>query len=144
MKKIKNYNLILTIFFVALNGCSSLKKELILTQNKGGYTVKVVKTNSKTNTNNLKITGKVFDLANGNTLSNAELHIGCYKIKTSSQGEYTFETTNFNNNLFYMEAIFIGYKTIQTDFINLTNKNEIHIDFFLSEDDRPLINCEGQ
>ncbi|MFV5687488.1 hypothetical protein ACM55M_02545 [Flavobacterium sp. ZT3R25] len=121
-----------------------MEKILIPTYNKGGYKIKIIEINSKTNPINLKITGKVFDATNGKILSNAQLVIGCFKIQNSSQGEYTFKTNNLKNDFFYIEAIFTGYKTIQTDFIDLTNKNEIQIDFYLAEDDRPFINCEDK
>lgn len=92
----------------------------------------------------LQITGKVYDIKNNEPLSNVRLSIGCIKIQNSSNGEYSFVIkSNLKDNLLFIEAISIGYKTIQTSLINIVDKNEINIDFYLSEDDRPFINCEG-
>lgn len=134
--------LIFLTYILLLIGCSSPKESLIPTYNKGGYKIKAIKFEPK-NTD-LIISGKVYDVESRKPLGNVQLSIGCIKIQNSHNGEYTFITKNyFEDNHLFIEAISIGYRTIQTNFISINNKNEINIDFYLSEDDRPFINCEG-
>jgi len=71
------------------------------------------------------------------------LTIGCYKVQTLTDGKYSFKIKSSNyTNTYFVKAISLGYKTIETAFFPL-NKNSINIDFYLAEDERPFINCEG-
>lgn len=140
----RKYNFVLILLITLIAGCASEKKQLLPTNNKGGYFIKSHKTTSNDVSNILKISGRVFDVKTGNLISNAQLTLGCYKTTTSDKGEFSFRIDNVPNyNSIYIEANFIGYKSILTDFINTTNIEEIQIDFYLVQDDRPLINCEG-
>lgn len=120
-------------------GCSSIKNELIPKYNKGGYKINIIKT--KTNSDQVIIKGKVFDFETGIPISDAQVTFGCIKIKTSSQGEYSFKTKNSTYNHYFIEVIYFGYKSILTNYLDLTDKNERKIDFYLIQDDRPLIDC---
>ncbi len=132
--------IIITFSYLSIiTSCSSIEKRLIPTYNKGGYHIKMLKTNL--NDSNI-IVGKVFDFTNGKPLSHSEVIIGCLKSKTSSDGKYSFKRNKLSDT-FFMKTSSIGYKTIETDFINLNKKSKMRIDFYLIEDDRPLINCEG-
>ena len=142
MKK-HNYILLFFTCLVVLGGCSSFKKELISTNNKGGYKVYTIKSKAKINSEDVTIFGEVFDVETGLPISPVQLTFGCSKIQASSKGEYSFKTKNFKDDYFFIEVISVGYKTIVTNFLDLTNKNEVKIDFYLVQDDRPLINCEG-
>ena len=139
MKKI-NLSLILFAFVMILNGCSSTKNKLIPTANKGGYKVNVIKTKTN-NSDEVIIKGTVFDVETGIPISNAQVTLGCVKIQTSSQGEYSFKTKNSTYNHYFLEVIYFSYKPIITDYLDLTDKNERIIDFYLILDDRPLIDC---
>jgi hypothetical protein len=142
MKK-HNYILLFFTCLFVLGGCSSFKKELISTNNKGGYKVYTIKSKAKINSEDVTIFGEVFDVETGLPISPVQLTFGCSKIQASSKGEYSFKTKNFKDDYFFIEVISVGYKTIVTNFLDLTNKNEVKIDFYLVQDDRPLINCEG-
>ena len=134
--------LLLLLFLFLLIGCSSTKESLTPTHNKGGYKIKAVKFEPK-NTD-LKISGTVYDVNGNKPLTHVELSIGCSKIQNSANGEYNFIIKNhLENNPLFIEAISIGYQTVRTNFISIVKKNNINIDFYLSEDDRPFINCEG-
>lgn len=140
MKKV-NLNLILLVFVLILGGCSSIKNKLIPTANYGGYMVHVTKTKTN-NSDEVIIKGRVFDVETGKPISPPViLTIGCLKIQASPQGEYSFKTKNFKYDYFFIEVVSIGYKSIITNYLDLTNKNEIIIDFYLAQDDRPLIEC---
>ena len=139
MKKI-NLNLILLVFVLIFGGCSSIKNKLIPTANKGGYKVNVIKTKTN-NSDEVIIKGTVFDVETGIPISDAQVTLGCVKILTSNQGKYSFKTKNSTYNHYFLEVIYLSYKSILTDYLDLTNKNEVKIDFYLAQDDRPLIEC---
>ncbi|WP_127337712.1 hypothetical protein [Flavobacterium cupreum] len=150
----KKYNciLLICICFLFFNGCVAVKSNLNPTNNKGGYKVAVIKKKIKQNPNELMIKGRVFDVKTGSTLnSETRLDIACSKIPASSKGEYTYKLTVVERNkfklskedYFFIEAISLGYKTIRTDYLEFDDVNEVQIDFYLEEEDRPLINCEG-
>jgi hypothetical protein len=134
-----NKKIIIFGYLSILISCSSVEKKLIPTYNKGGYQVNIL----KTNLNDTSIEGKIFNFANGKPISHSEVIIGCLKYKTSSNGEYSFKLNNLSDT-FFIKASSIGYKTVETNFINLNKKGKMRIDFYLIEDDRPLINCEGK
>lgn len=140
MKK-HNYILLFFICLFVLGGCSSIKKELISTYNKGGYKIYTIKAKAKINSEDVIIFGKVFDVETGLPISPVQLTFGCSKIQVSSNGEYFFKTKNFKDDYFFIEVISVGYKTIVTNFLDLTNKNEVKIDFYLAVEDRPIIDC---
>lgn len=140
MKK-QNYILVFFTYLFVLSGCSCVKNEIIPTYNKGGYKINIIK--SKINSDEVIIKGKVFDVETGIPISDAQVTLGCIKIKTSSQGEYSFKTKNSTYDHYFIEVIYFGYKSILTNYLDLTDKNERIIDFYLVQDDRPLINCEG-
>lgn len=141
MKKF-NRILLLSAYLFVLGGCSSIKNELIPTANKGGYKVNVIRVKSKINSDEVTIKGTVFDVKTGRPISPPVLlTVGCLKIQTSSQGEYSFKTQNFKDDYFFIEVISVGYRTIETNFIDIYNKSEVKIDFYLAEDNRPFIDC---
>jgi hypothetical protein len=53
----------------------------------------------------------------------------------------TFLKLKTSRIIFFIEVISVGYRTIETDCIDIYNKNEVKIDFYLAEDDRPFIYC---
>jgi hypothetical protein len=142
MKKQTTISLLLTCLLV-LASCSSVKNNLLPTYNTGGYKIISSKEKSTPNSNELIISGKVYDIKTGKPINNTTLLVSCLKIQVSSKGEYTIKTENSTYPYYFIEVVSLGYKTIQTNFIDLKNKNEITINFYLTEDDRPLINCEG-
>ena len=135
-------NLVLVTLLMILGGCSLVNNKLIPTANKGGYTMDVIKSKSKTNSDQLIIKGTVFDVNTGAPVKPPViLKVGCLKVEVSSQGNYSFTTKNFKQDYFFIEVISIGNKSIVTNFLDLTNKNELIINFYLAEDDRPLLEC---
>lgn len=142
MKKYIYLSVILTCLSVLVS-CSSLKNELIPTYNAGGYKIINSKEKSTPNSTELIISGKVYDVKTGKPLNNTTLLTSCLKTQVSSKGEYAIKTENSTYSNYFIEVVSLGYKTIQTNFIGLKNKKEITIDFYLTEDDRPLINCAG-
>lgn len=136
--------IVLMLLIILTAGCASTSKHLLPTNNKGGYLINYYQNRLKDKSDFLYISGKVLDVKTSKPISDVQLILGCYKTITSENGEFHFSINNVpNNNSIFIETNFIGYKSILTDFINTTNTNEIQINFYLEEDTRPLINCEG-
>lgn len=143
MKQYTNI-VIFSICSILVISCISIKSEIIPTYNKGGYKINSFKNDIDRNPNDIYIFGRVLDVINKRPISNAQVTFGCLKTQTLSNGEYSFKVKESNSTNSYIESISIGYKTIETDFLDFSNNNTINIDFFLIEDDRPLINCIGK
>lgn len=133
-----------SIYVFMMISCTSLKHDIIPTYNKGGYKINTFKNDTNRSFDDIYIYGRVLDVLSKKPISNAQLTFGCLKTQTSSNGEYSFKGKGSNNTNSYIETLSIGYRMIETEFLNFSNNNTINIDFFLMEDDRPLINCEGK
>ncbi|QOG01888.1 hypothetical protein [Flavobacterium sp. MDT1-60] len=142
----KRYTFILLIVCLfVLAGCSSLKRKLP-TNNKGRYMVIVGKNRSKCENETVNfrgqvfdvvtIRGHVFDLKTRKPLQYAVAEAGCFKFLTTADGEYSFKTRNLEGKSFQIDLAAMYYHTIETDFIDIHNKKEIIIDFYLAEDTR--------
>jgi hypothetical protein len=142
--KLKNMRKILLIIVCSISlSCSNTKSILLPTNNLGGYTI--VKQGS-TELDNLRISiiGKVYDISNKNPISGTVIKMGCYQTITKSDGSYKFELTKGGFDVpVYLSAISIGYKSIETKIFDLVMSSNFEVNFYLSEDDRPLYNCEG-
>lgn len=153
MKKCKTI-LRLLISVLVLVGCSSVKKKLIPTNNDGGYTITISKGKFKIKEETIEmlksaegsvtIRGHVFDMKTREPLSNVRLKTGCFEFRTTSLGEYSFRTRNLEGNSFFMEVFALAYRAVETKYINIHNKNEVIIDFYLVQDEKPIIECVGQ
>jgi len=43
----------------------------------------------------------------------------------------------------FLKVITIGYRSIETDFFNFKKENNLKFEFYLTEDNRPIYNCES-
>ncbi|SHM49584.1 carboxypeptidase-like regulatory domain-containing protein [Flavobacterium chilense] len=149
MKKSKS-TLLIIICISIMSSCSSFRRKLG-TNNKGRYIVTVGKNRSKgeNETFNFRgqvfdvvtIRGHVFDLKTRKPLRYAVATAGCFKFITTDNGEYSFKTRNIEGKSFQMDLAAMYYHTIETDFIDIYNKKEIIIDFYLAEDSRSFPDC---
>ncbi|QOG02565.1 hypothetical protein [Flavobacterium sp. MDT1-60] len=152
MKKYKFIVLVFVCLFFMI-GYSFAQTKLIPTNNKGGYTVTIGKgqLNNKQETvevlirdgKSVTIRGHVFDVKTGKPLSNVQLTDGCFKFFTTDEGEYSFRTRNLEGNSFYMRAVVYPFLAVETDYIDIYNKKEVIVDFYLMMDERPLFDCSG-
>ncbi len=110
------------------------QEELNPTRNKGGYTFSKMEVEE-----DLQVSGFVLDLETKEPLTEAFIVDGCFKTKTDSTGHYAMSFKNSDMDL-YLKCSFIGYYPIETKDFNLKN-SALEIDFYLSPDDRPLIDC---
>lgn len=136
----KDSKFLILLFLGVTYCCTSNRGELIPTNNKGGYKIMQSENKKDTKAQEVLIFGKVVDIQTKAPLSNTQVLIGCLKFETTSNGEYLFKIKKSDIKLF-IEVSSIGYKKIQTNFLNFDSKNYFNINFFLSEDDKPLIDC---
>jgi hypothetical protein len=139
MKKYKFILALITLFIIA--GCYSVTGQLLPSSNKGRYSVTLGESEIKSEDKTVTIRGHVFDIKTGKPLNDATVIAGCFKFQTTPQGEYSFRTTNINGPYFYMEAFVYPYRPVDTDIINIYNRKEVIIDFYLAIDDRPMFDC---
>lgn len=152
MKKFK-FIVLVFVFLFLMVGYSFAQVKLIPTNNKGGYTVAFgdgqIKNKEETvdvfirDGSSVTIRGHVYDVKTGEPLSHALLIDGCYKFLTTDEGEYSFRTRNLEGDSFNMEAAAMFYRSVDTNYINIYNKKEVIIDFYLVMDDRPFSECSG-
>jgi len=139
-KEMKKVILLLTTLFVF--SCSSIKRELIPTNNKGGYILTQSENNSENNQKEVLIYGKIVDIKTNEPLSKTQILIGCIKAEASISGEYSVKIIKSDIKQ-YIEVSTVGYKKIKTNFLKLKDETNLKIDFFIEEDDSLLIDCIG-
>lgn len=131
------------LFFITIvltfTRCSSIEKGLIPTYNKGGYKIIPNNTISTNDSDEINISGKIFDVSTGKPIGDAKITAVCVKANVSPAGKYSFKTEKSTYKHFFITANAFGYKTIETNFIDLSNN--IEVNFYLMEDDKPFIHC---
>ncbi len=119
----------------------SCKTNLKPTNNNGGYTISVLKNNSLHNNDSIVIYGYIKEIDQNEPLKGAIIKAGCYSVNVDNDGFYKIrERTEVR---MYITGMWIGYKSVESEFFKSQRGDSIKIDFFLTPDDRPLINCEG-
>jgi len=133
---------IIILLIAELLGCKPIEtKHLKPTFNKGGYVIK------KTNDiflpkDSIIIQGYIKDISAMKSLNFSNVKLGCTSVKSDENGFYIIKAKR-NDDLSFLTCYSIGYRTIETERLILTKYKLININFFMIEDDRPLINCEG-
>lgn len=150
MEKYKFIVLVFVFMFFMME-YSFAQTKLIPTNNKGGYTVTFgegqIKNKQETvdflirDGKSVTIKGHVYDVKAGEPLSNGVLVVGCFKFLTTDEGEYSFRTRNLEGDWFYMEVAAMLYRSVDTGCINIYDKKEVMIDFYLAMNDRPFSEC---
>lgn len=82
-----------------------------------------------------------FNIATNEKIVSAKIEIPCLSTSSNTEGEYYLylkpSNSTFSN---FIKITAVGYKTVETDFFK-TDSSDIEVNFYLSEDDRPLIQC---
>ncbi|TCN60528.1 hypothetical protein D0809_01375 [Flavobacterium circumlabens] len=142
--KINKFIVLMFSCFFFISGGSFAQKKLIPNNNKGGYNLVVSEEKLKNDdAHYVTIRGHVYDLKTEKPLSVAKLIVGCFEFMTTDQGEYSFKTRNQEDEFFYVEVFAFLYRPVETNYINIYNKKEVIIDFYLAEDDRPFLECSA-
>lgn len=140
----KYFIILLFVCILVIAGCSSAKDRLLPTYNNGGYVIETINSNSDSS-NMVTISGRIFDIKTKKPIINfpsLTLKYGCNEAQVSNQGTFSFKVDNSKrDDYFNIRAVGFMYYTIETNFIDTYNKNEIKIDFYLAEYDRPFLDC---
>lgn len=82
-----------------------------------------------------------FNIATNEKIVSAKIEIPCLSTSSNTEGEYYLylkpSNSTFSN---FIKITAVGYKTVETAFFK-TDSSDIEVNFYLSEDDRPLIQC---
>ena len=132
-KLIKNLSLVV----VCISILSCQVKKRLTTYNDSYYTVTVFKNQSNALNNNVTVNLK--DL-NGLPLNNLTYWVktDCKNERIDSASTYSFKVAY---ETFRMEVTGFGYRTIEIKPLNLISKDSVVFDFYLTVDDRPLLEC---
>lgn len=138
MKVAITINFIVLCFVISYQ--SSEKLPIKSTSNKGGYTISVKKNTSLVNKNSITIYGYAKNVDDETPLKGSFIKWGCNLINVDNNGFYKINEKP--SQAAYLSCLWIGFKTVETEFFLLEPGDSINLDFYLSVDDRPLINCE--
>lgn len=125
---------------VVLSCQSKVLTTLKPTYNRGGFALNFYKSKS---ISKAVIVGQVKDVDTKQTIGFATIKVGCLTIQSDSSGRYAI-SEKAPSDISFLTCSFIGYRMIETEHFRLSNGDSLKIDFFLAQDDRPIINCEGQ
>jgi len=120
--------------------CASIHNTLMPTNYKRGYKLVISDTNKDLKTDEVLIFAKDVDLKTNKPLSHTQILIGCLKFETSANGAYSFKIKKSDVKQ-YLEVSSVGYKKIETSFLNFNLNNYFNINFYLAEDDKTLVDC---
>lgn len=137
----KNTIFISITFFIVISCAYQPLSSIKPTYNKGGYTMSI--TNSKKRTeNSIVVRGQFRDVETNNPIKSGWITIGCQKILIDSLGFYHAKENVYDK--VFLTSTAIGYREIETEHFKVQKGDSVNIIFFLTQDDRPLINCEGK
>ena len=134
-KLIKINKYILVLLCATIFSCDVKKK--LPTYNDSFYTVALHKRRTKSNNNNVTINVKAL---NGKPLSNLTYWIkrDCENIRVDNASTYRLKV---DYELLRMEVTGFGYRTIEIKPLKLNPNDSIVFDFYMVQDDRPLLEC---
>lgn len=131
------------IYFTAIVLTTSCHGNLIKpTYNKGGYTFNKFYNKSLYNNESAIIYGHLRELGSSKVVLSARLNMACASLLVDSTGYYQFNG-KVGDEVTFLTCISLGLRTIETEPFKVQRGDSINVNFFLAQDDRPLVNCEG-
>jgi hypothetical protein len=115
------------------------KKDLVLSDNEGGYTLS--SSISSKNDNYIKVYGKVFDVKSKTPIEGSIVKFMCQEALVDSSGMYTLNILRPVNISYYINCSSIGYKTVRTNEIEFDQVGVIELDFYLEEEILTTFDC---
>lgn len=125
---------------IVIISCNPNSRNIKPTYNKGGFTITHFQTEPR---NGAEIFGQVKDFETNEIIRSAIIKLGCLTVQSDETGTYRV-SNGLNSGESFLTCSLIGYRTIETERFKSEKGDSLKIDFFLVQDDRPLINCEGQ
>ena len=144
----KNLTLYYLIMAFISTGCTT-QTNLHSTYNNGRYKYTIYPNKNLEDKNLVSISGSIKDLEKKELLEVSMLEIGCTKT-ISKDGFFDLKLEARGLSIKTTEAIYgqikaisIGYLNIETIPFNFTSGDSLVIDFYMDEDKKLLIHCEG-
>ena len=121
--------------------CNS-SKNLYNTYNKSKYTYEYLENHDpdRAISDSIDVTIELYDATSNKSIVNSIITIGCYKFQGKT-GNATYSVRS-SNDLEQIKISSIGYFSIETLPLH-TNRGNILLKVYLTEDDRIIMNCEG-
>jgi hypothetical protein len=130
----------LTVGIVTIISCQPKALNIRPSYNKGGFTMSHFQAKSK---NSIVVFGQIKDIETNEIIRSAIVKMGCTTVQSDDSGTYKISGESITSKSF-LTCSFIGYRTVETERFKLETGDSLKVDFFLVQDDRPMINCEGQ
>ncbi|MBL7839604.1 MAG: carboxypeptidase regulatory-like domain-containing protein [Cyclobacteriaceae bacterium] len=140
VKALKTTVMLLLLSIITSACESSVTREFESTYNLGGYEITLHHNDSH---KFVKIQGYVRDKFSNEAIEKASIKIGCYNALTDRNGLYSVQLKSGTDKLF-ISCNYIGYREIETKSLAIEPGDDLTVNFFLAEDDRPINNCEGR
>jgi hypothetical protein len=139
MTKMKN--LLLCILITSLfASCKTEQLSLIPTYNKGGYTFKIYKSEHLRTQDSVYIGGSVYDVTTKELLEGAVVEYGC-AYYGDKLGNYGLKTRAYSIG-YPLVSRYIGYLNIETAPYQFQAGDSVVVNFYIAQDERPLIHCD--
>lgn len=132
-----------SILFIILFTICAKGQEIHPTKNNGGYIMEKYRNKEGHVNDSINFSGKVLNVKSKEIIPFAKIQLLCRKIEVDSLGNFKFTIAKSEFDRNYLSTSAIGFKTVETDYFQISKNQNILINFYLSEDDRPLVNCEG-
>ncbi|NDK55164.1 hypothetical protein [Pontibacter fetidus] len=137
MKNLLFYLLISALFV----SCKTEQLALTPTYNKGGYTFKVYKSKYLAAQDSIYIGGSVYDIVTKELLEGAVVNYGC-NYYGDQLGNYSLITRPYSIG-YPLVSRYVGYLNVETTPVIFQAGDSVRIDFYIAQDERPLIHCDG-
>ncbi len=107
------------------------------TYNNGGYSLAIL-TTKKAN-KNIFVSGSVIDVQTREPINFGRVWDGCSDLSVDSTGSYELSFAAYDNLRLIARAT--GYREVETEPIVIKSGDSLRIDFYLIQNDQPLIDC---
>jgi len=131
--------LVICLIIVA---CQTKQTTITPTHNDGGYELSFLKSQKPVLGDSITIYGRFKDVETKEAIKIGAVQFYCMQYFADSLGNYTFTIKRPSTEIFLTGSA-VGYRLIETDQFTVGENELVNINLFLSQDDRPLINCEG-
>jgi hypothetical protein len=134
-------HIIFLLSMLIIASCQLYKNTNKPTYNAGNYNISKYHNTALAAQDSTVIYGYVKDISTKKVLTSALVKFGCSKVTTGTDGYYRFKEHTLSVESFLL-ANFIGFRSIETEHSMLSKGDSINVNFYLSQDDRPLIDCQ--
>ncbi|MBC5775493.1 hypothetical protein H8S95_15555 [Pontibacter sp. KCTC 32443] len=136
----KNF-LFCLVFAILFISCKTEQLVLTPTYNKGGYTLEEYKSKALAAQGEFYVGGRIIEAHTKQPMPGVAVKLGCY-FSGDDYGNYNFKTTP-GTELNQLISRYVGYLDVESKPMKFQAGDSLIIDFYMAQDEKPLINCEG-